>query len=144
VEEEQDMAFRTTKDQLARRDALAAELRRRARLLNAAIAEFNRQLDPIVHAITEAQANYNEAMESARTLTGEISASAQERFDARSERWQDSDAGTQIRVWIEQWEMSLNDVELDLPERLEEIDPEEHAGALANGPDKPAELEQIH
>jgi chromosome segregation ATPase len=138
------MAFKTTKDQLARRDALAAELRRKARLLNAAIAEFNRQLDPVVRAVAEAQAQYNEAMESARTLAGEISGPAQEQFEAKSERWQDSDAGTQIRAWIEGWEMSLDDVELDLPEPLEEIDSDEHAGALESGPDRPAELEQIH
>ena len=40
--------------------------------------------------------------------------------------------------------MSLDDVELDLPEPLEEIDPEEHAGALESGPGTPAELEPAH
>ena len=50
-------------------------------------------------------------------------------------------AGTQIRMWIEQWEMSLDDVELDLPEPLEEIDPEEHAGVLESGQRTPEELE---
>jgi hypothetical protein len=29
----------------------------------------------------------------------------------------------QVRSWIEQWQMSLDDVELGLPEPLEEIDP---------------------
>jgi hypothetical protein len=138
------MAFKTTKDQLARRDAWAAELRIRANALNTAVAEFNRQLEPIAHAVAEAQAHYNEALESARTLAGEIAGPAQEQFDAKSERWQDSDAGTQIRSWIEQWEMSLDDVELDLPEPLEEIDPEEHASALESGPGSAAELERIH
>ena len=92
------MAYKITKDQAARRDALAAELRRRALALNVAIAEFNRRLDPLVHALVEAQARYNEAMESARTLTTEISGPAQEKFEAKSERWKDSDAGTQIRI----------------------------------------------
>jgi hypothetical protein len=138
------MAFRTTKAQLTRRDALAAELRSKAKVLNVAIADFNRQLEPIAQALAEAQARYNEAMESARTLASEISGPAQEQFDAKSERWQDSDAGVHIRTWIEQWEMSLDDVELDLPEPLEEIDPEEHAGALEGGPGTPAELAHIH
>ena len=72
------MAFKTTKDQLARRDAWAAELRIRANALNTAVAEFNRQLEPIAHAVAEAQAHYNEALESARTLAGEIAGPAQE------------------------------------------------------------------
>ena len=60
------MAFKTSKDQLVRRDALTADLRRNADALNRAIAEFNRQLEPMVRAMTEAQARYNESMESAR------------------------------------------------------------------------------
>jgi chromosome segregation ATPase len=138
------MAFKTTKAQLARRGALAAELRSRANALNVAIAEFNRELQPLARAVAEAQTHYNEAMESARTLAGEISDPAQEQFDAKSERWQDGDAGTQVREWIEQWEMSLDDVDLDLPEPLEEIDPDEHAGALESGPSNPAEFEHMH
>jgi hypothetical protein len=138
------LAFKTTKDQLARRDALAAELRRRARALNAAIVDFNRQVEPLARAVAEAKTHYNEAMESARSLASEISGPAQEKVDAKSERWQDGATGNQIRMWIEQWEMSLDDVELDLPDQLEEIDPEEHAGALESGPGSPAELEHVH
>jgi hypothetical protein len=141
---ETDMAFKTTKAQLAQRDALAAELRSRAYLLNVAIGKFNRELAPLTEALVEAQANYNETMEHARTLASEISEPAQEQFDAKSERWQDSDAGTRIRTWIEQWEMSLDDVDLDLPEPLEEIDADEHASILEGGPGKPEELEYAH
>jgi hypothetical protein len=55
-----------------------------------------------------------------------------------------SNAGTQVRVWIEQWAMSLDCVDLDLADPLEEIDPDEHAGALESGPRNPAELEHMH
>jgi chromosome segregation ATPase len=136
------MPFKTTKDQLTRRDALAAELRSKAKVLNVVIAEFNRQLEPIARAGADAQTHYNETMESARTLASEISGPAQEQFDAKSERWQDNEHGVLVRQWIEQWEMSLDDVEPDLPEPLEEIDPDEHARALESGPANPAELER--
>jgi hypothetical protein len=138
------MAFKTTKDQLARRDAIAAELRDRGHALNVAIADFNRQFEPLVRAVSEAQAHYNAAIESARTLASEISNPAQEQFDDKSERWQDSDAGTHIRMWSEGWELSLDEVELDLPEPIEEIDPDEHASTLESGPANPAELEHVH
>jgi chromosome segregation ATPase len=138
------MAFKTSKDQLARRDALAADLRRRANELNVAIATYNEKLDTLVREVVEAQARYNDAMESARTLASEISEPAQAEFDAKSDRWQESDAGIRIRLWIEQWEISLDDVELELAEPLEEIDPEEYAGQLEAAVGKPAELEHVH
>jgi hypothetical protein len=123
---------------------LAANLRVRATALNAAIASFNREVAPLARAVVEAQFEYNETMEQARTLANQISEAAQEEFDAKSERWQDSENGIQVRTWIEQWEMSLDDVDLELPEPLEEIDPDEHAGALESGPGRPVELEHTH
>jgi exonuclease VII large subunit len=138
------MAFKVTKEQLARRDVLAADLRAKATAFNAAIAAFNREVEPLARAVAEAQANYNEAVEQARTLASQISQAAQEVFDAKSERWQDSDNGTQVRTWIEEWEMSLDDIDLDLPEPLEEIDPDEHASALESASGRPAELEPTH
>jgi chromosome segregation ATPase len=138
------MAFKTSKDQLARRDALAADLRRRANELNVAIATYNEKLDTLVREVVEAQARYNDAMERARTLASEISEPAQAEFDAKSDRWQESDAGIRIRLWIEQWEISLDDVELEVAEPLEEIDPEEYAGQLEAAVGKPAELEHVH
>ena len=138
------MAFKVNKDQLTLRDALTADLRAKADALNAAIATYNKEIEPLSRAVAEAQAGYNETMERARSLAGQISETAQEAFDAKSERWQDSDTGIQVRSWIEQWEMSLDDVDLELPELLEEIDPEKHAAALESGPGRPAELEQAH
>ena len=87
------MAFKVTKEQLARRDVLAADLRAKAIALNAAIAAFNREVGPLARAVAETQANYNETVEQARTLASQISEAAQEVFDAKSERWQDSDNG---------------------------------------------------
>jgi hypothetical protein len=39
--------------------------------------------------------------------------------------------------------MSLDDVDLSLPEPLEEIDPDEHASVLGSASGRPAEIEQI-
>jgi hypothetical protein len=137
------MPFKATKEQLARRDVLAAGLRTKANALNAAIAAFNEQVEPLSRAVAEAQVNYNETLEQARTLAGQVCDAAQGEFDAKSERWQESDNGVQVRTWIEQWEMSLDDVDLSLPEPLEEIDPDEHASVLGSASGRPAEIEQI-
>ena len=37
--------------------------------------------------------------------------------------------------------MSLDDIDLGLPEPLEEIDPDEHAGVIEDAPGGPDELE---
>src|SRR3954466_4459775 len=89
------MAFKASRDQLVRRDRLAADLSKKAIELNAAIEKFNRQLEPLVRAVAEAQSRYDNVMESARTLASEISTPAQDAFDAKSQRWQDSDVGIQ-------------------------------------------------
>jgi hypothetical protein len=127
------MAFKLSRDQLAARDTLATVLRGKAETLNIAIAAFNRGVEPLSRAVGEALNDYNGVLETARTLAGGIAETAQGEFDAKSERWQDSEKGIGVRSWIEQWEMSLDDVELELPEELEEIDPDEHADRGRSG-----------
>jgi hypothetical protein len=137
----QHVAFKVSKEQLAKCDALATELRAKAEALNIVIAEFNRKIQPLAQAVAEAQADYNQTLEMAHTLTSKVAEVAQEEFEAKSEKWQESEKGIQIRSWIEQWEMILDDIEFDLPEPLEEIDPEEHAGELEDATARPAEFE---
>jgi hypothetical protein len=135
------MAFKLSKEQLVARAALTPQLRDKARALNIAIAEFNRGVEPLAQAVAEAQDAYNETLEAARSLADGVAGSAREHFEAKSERWQESDKGIEVRTWIEQWEMSLDDIELELPEALEEIDPEGHAGVLEDAAARPVELE---
>ena len=131
------MAFKLSREQLAARDALATVLRGKAEVLNIAIAAFNRGVEPLSRAVGEALNDYNGILETARTLASSISETAQEAFEAKSQRWQDSEKGVGVRSWIEQWEMSLDDVELELPGELEEIDPDEHADCIKEGPGSP-------
>ena len=133
------MAFKLRKDQLAERDALAADLRKKAEALNIAIAAFNQAIEPVSQAVGEALADYNGTLEKARALASSITEPAQEQFDAKSEKWQESDKGIEVRSWIEQWEMSLDDVDLELPEPLTEIDPDGQAGEIEAAPPNPTE-----
>jgi hypothetical protein len=134
------MTFKASRGQLAQRDTLAQELRQKVKILNTAIATFNRDVAHLSRALAEAQADYNQTLELARALTGNVAEAAQQEFDAKSEKWQDGEKGQQVRQWIEQWEMSLDDIDLDLPEPLEEIDPEDHARELEDATVGPVEL----
>jgi hypothetical protein len=132
------MTFKISKQQLAERDALAADLRKKAEALNIAIVAFNQTIQPVSQAVRDALEDYNGILEKARVLADSITEAAQGEFDEKSEKWQESDKGVQVRTWIEQWEMSLEDVDLDLPEPLTEIDPDEQAGAIESASPAPA------
>jgi hypothetical protein len=135
------MPFKLSREQLAKRHALADELREKARALNIAIAVFNQGVEPLAQTLGEAQDAYNATLEATRSLANSIAEPAQAAFDAKSQRWQDGDKGSQVGSWIEQWEMNLDDIDLERPEPLEEIDPDAHAAELAAAPGSPAELE---
>jgi hypothetical protein len=131
------MAFKLSKEQLTERDALTASLREKAEALNVAIAAFDQVIEPLSKAVREALDGYNGILERARTLASSIAETAEERFYAKSEKWQESDKGLWVRGWIEQWEMSLDDIDLELSEPLKEIDPYEQAGELEDAPAAP-------
>jgi chromosome segregation ATPase len=131
------VVFKISKQRLAERDALAADLRKKGEALNVAISAFNQAIEPASQAVHEALEDYNEILEKARTLASSVTEAAQEEFDAKSEKWQDSDTGIRVRSWIEQWEVSLDDVDLSLPEPLTEIDPDDQAGQFEGAPPHP-------
>lgn len=128
------MAFKLSKEQVTERDTVAAEVRKQGAALNIAIAAFNQAIEPFSQAVGEALEAYNAALERARTLADGIVATAQAAFDAKSGKWQESDRGIQVRVWIEQWEVSLDDLDLELPAALSEVACDEQAGALEDAP----------
>jgi cell division septum initiation protein DivIVA len=130
-------AFRLSKQRLVERDALAVNLREKAATLNAAIAAFNQAIEPFSRAVAAALDDYNEILEEARALASGVTEAAQDEFDARSERWRGSDQGIGVRTWIEQWEVSLDDIDLEVPEALTEIDTAEHALEIEGAPQGP-------
>jgi hypothetical protein len=82
----------------------------------------NRSVD-LCHAVAEAQTGCNETLEMAHAVAASVAESAQTLFDD-NERWQDGETGNQVGTWIDYSELSLDEVDLDLPEPLEELDRE--------------------
>jgi hypothetical protein len=62
----QRVAFELSKQQRAERNALAADLRKKAETLNSAIGEFNETVEPLSQAVGEAQEDYNGILQKAR------------------------------------------------------------------------------
>jgi hypothetical protein len=62
---------------------------------------------------------YNAAIADLRRQIETIALAWQDAFDQRSERWQDSNAGIDVRTAIEAWDElaeALEDVDLELPD----------------------------
>jgi hypothetical protein len=135
----QSVAFKLTRKQSADRNLLAVDIREKAVALNAAISAFNQAIEPLSRPVAEALEDYNALLEKARAFANGVTEAARDEFDARSGRWQQSDKGIRVRSWIEQWEVSLDDIDLDVPGPLTEIDPDGQALEIEEPPPGPTE-----
>jgi hypothetical protein len=132
------MAFKLSKRQVAERDALATELRAKADALTTAIAAYNEAIATVSQTVTDAIDEYNATVEIAREFVGGIAEMARDEWSSKSHKWQEGEKGTEADAWVEAWKGAiLEDVEVDVGERLEEIDPSEIAVTLEDLPEGP-------
>lgn len=86
-----------TKSDLARRDGYAEELRE----LRGKIEDQFRVLnEETFRPINDLIAKYNETLEEARGFLEDLSSVMSDYYDARSDKWRDSDAGTAYQSWM--------------------------------------------
>src|ERR1700733_1495655 len=98
------MAFKLTKAQCKKRDALVTDLHEKGDAFAAAIIAFNEALDAVAKPLTDAAAAYNQGLESARNFASAIAQEARGAFDEKSDGWQEGDKGNEVEDWIQQWE----------------------------------------
>jgi hypothetical protein len=108
-----------TKAQVATRDELIAALRGKDKAIDDAIIEINNKIDEVNVLIEEnlkpAIDDYNGALGDLEELRNEIVGQMDDYVNARSEKWSNSDAGSNYSSWKDEWEgidMSpLDDIE---------------------------------
>ena len=131
------MAFRLSREQLTERDALPPELRRTAQALNSAINAFNQAVPPLAQAVVR-QWPTTMGPWSGRAPSPATSPRSPRTRSTRNPRdGSQTTRASRCEAGSRQWEMSLDDVDLELPEPLAEIDPEEHAGVLEGATSNP-------
>jgi hypothetical protein len=69
--------------------------------------------------VESALLSLNEKIIEAEEWRGDMASEMQDYFDERSERWQESDAGSNYQDWLTEWGSELPEVELDAPEDVE-------------------------
>ena len=93
------MAFKLTKSQVVKINALASLL--------------ESQADEVKGAIS----SYNETLANSRSLLEDVACELDSEFENKSERWQEGERGEAVRAWIDLFEETCNDLEdLEMPE----------------------------
>ena len=112
---------RLTKAQAQQHEDLTVKLRESREALNAAIGAFNSEVKTAHAALQPKVDVVNAAIREANEFVEEIRGEMQDHYDEKSDRWQESDAGSSYSDWISSWEFELDDLSLEEPTAFEEI-----------------------
>ena len=93
------MAFRLTKGQLRQKQTLLTTLREAEQAFEGAVMA------------------YNGAVEQAREWAQKTADGIRSEYDSKSERWQDSQTGQAVSVWLDEWDNLDADL-VELPDSV--------------------------
>jgi hypothetical protein len=114
---------RLDKQQAVKHAALAAKLSDAREDLNNALLDFNNEVKALFDKMVKPGADaYNAVVAEANEFIGEVHMEQEAYHDEKSEKWQEGDAGSAYNNWMNEWELELDELELDEPE--EYIDPD--------------------
>lgn len=104
----------------------SADLKKHIEALTVADNRLIEALDVYNAAVRDAYAKLAERIEefnghaqAAKSFCEDIANERREEFDNRSDKWRESDAGSEAEAWISEWEgIELDDVSVDEPEDI--------------------------
>lgn len=106
-----------------------------------AIEEYNKSEVKDRSSVEKAAQQYQEALADAKLFMDGIHGDMTEYYDARSEKWQEGDAGQNYQYWADQWdEANIEDYVLLFSESDEQEDvdsPEDQRDIFNDLPDAP-------
>src|SRR5262245_21534791 len=118
------MAFKLTKEEIAKRDEIFAALNEKYAELETAVGEYNEAVGKAQTEVENVLAEYNKVLADARELAQDIANDADSEMMEKSEKWADSDAGQAAQAFKDEWEgLNLDDLEIEFPGELVVEDP---------------------
>jgi hypothetical protein len=112
------MAFSLTDEEVAQSEHLGSHLDDAGTALVAAVESFNEAMVTAWNEVDEAQEAYNYAVGNAQSFMEDVVEEHQKEFEAKPEIWQKGPAGKAARAWLEEWSMTLDECDLEMPEAL--------------------------
>lgn len=127
------MAFKLTKQESKRRDALRDKIAEARIELEEVIGDQVNAIEAAYAAINDAIEKYNEVAQEAYNFFDDIHSDRESEFDDKSESWQEGDRGQAASAWVEEiYDLrdSLEDIEevsfdgftLEIPDHADLID----------------------
>jgi hypothetical protein len=109
-----------TKTQLKARTAVVGKLNVSADALREAIEQFNDRTAALFEEVVEpALEAYNLLIEEADSVRAEIHDEAEAWASDRSDRWQESEAGSTHSSWVDDWSAEIEQLMIDPPDPIE-------------------------
>jgi coenzyme F420-reducing hydrogenase alpha subunit len=116
-----------SKEQEQERTKLLEQLRKEDELLRAAIEEVNELIEQKVNSRV---ATMNGILSNMAALKDEVTEAQTDYYDERSEKWQESDAGSTYNDWKNEWDV------VDLPDEVEPYEPLEETDVFTDAADE--------
>ena len=118
-----------TKALSTERDAITAKASAAHEALTAALDVYNGAVADAYAELKAARDAYNDTLAEVRELCEGVGSDLRGAFDERSEKWQESDKGSECDAFVRAWEdFSAEDFDIDEPDEVE--GPEDVAEAM--------------
>lgn len=97
-----------------------SDLQQKQEKLESAIADFNANLNELwAELVADNIDEYNKTVSVAQEFINQTREEIQNYYDERSESWQSGDRGTSFNEWIDQWDISLEEIDVDSPDEID-------------------------
>lgn len=122
------MAIKITKSQAVEKNTVTTHLADTGAELTSAINLYNEAMSEAWEPVRAALDAYNTALEAATELANDVIGDLESKIEAKSEKWQEGEAGQQATAMLDAWEgTDFSPIEMDKPDDLEEPDLEHEA-----------------
>lgn len=103
------------------RDEIIDKLKAAETALSEAVVKYNETMTEAFAPLATARDTYNAAVDEAREWAGNVASELRGEIEEKSERWRESDKGTDAESMAEEWEgYDPENVEMEEPEDIED------------------------
>ena len=113
---------RLSKPQTVRHEELTVKLTATRDDLNAAIVNFNAEVEALHEHLAPKVADVNAIIVEVNEFVEEIHSEQENYSNDRTESWHDGDTGSAYADWMATWELEIDDLKLEKPTPFDEVE----------------------
>lgn len=118
-------------------NSFKSDLEQKQEKVEEAIANFNANVEELwANLVADSINEYNLTVIAAQDFVDQTRSEIQSYYDERSDSWQDGNRGTLFNEWIEQWDISLEEIDINSPTETD-VPEFEAVGQLESLPQEP-------